>query len=220
MKKIGSFLFFLILSSFGYTQTVIVDEGLEKLGGGYNTAIRVYLPHVSFDILQDAWVDFLKDNNAKVKKSKEEVDAKNLVIGGLGGDTLTVFSKIALVDSGYQLAAVFMRDNTSVSSKNHPKESSWLIKFFKEWGVKLSNAALENKIEDQEKVIKEKNKDKRSLESNTDYLEQSNANMKRQISDNEKRIEDNKIKIKTTISEIDSINLVIQQIKFQQQNLK
>ena len=160
------------------------------------------------------------DNNAKVKKSKEEVDAKNLVIGGLGGDTLTVFSKIALVDSGYQLAAVFMRDNTSVSSKNHPKESSWLIKFFKEWGVKLSNAALENKIEDQEKVIKEKNKDKRSLESNTDYLEQSNVNMKRQISDNEKRIEDNKIKIKTTISEIDSVNLVIQQIKFQQQNLK
>ena len=220
MKKTGSFLFFLILSYFGYAQTVIVDEGLEKLGSGYNTAIRVYLPHVSYDLLQDAWVDFLKDNNAKVKKSKEEVDAKNLVIGGLGGDTLTVFSKIVSVDSGYQLAAVFMRDNISVSSKNHPKEALWLIKFFKEWGTKLPSLTLENKIENQEKVIKEKNKDKRSLESNTDYLEQSNANMKRQISDNEKRIEGNKIKIKTTISEIDSVNLVIQQIKFQQQNLK
>jgi hypothetical protein len=220
MKKTVSFLFFLILSYFGYAQTVIADEGLEKLGGGYNTAIRVYLPHVSYDLLQEAWVDFLKDNNAKVKKSKEEVDAKNLVINGLSGDTLTVFSTIAPVDSGYQLAAVFMRDNISVSSKNHPKEASWLIKFFKEWGTKLSSLALENKIQDQEKVIKEKNKDKKSLENNTDYLELSNANMKKQISDNEKRIEDNKIKIKTTISEIDSVNLLIQQIKFQQQNLK
>jgi hypothetical protein len=220
MKKIIALLFFVFVSSFGFSQGVIVDEGLEKLGGGYNTAIRVYLPYVPNDLFADSWIDFLKENKGKVKKSKEEITAKYVVINGVGADTLTIYSVIVPVDSGFQLAAVFMRENMAISSKNHPKEASWLIKFFKEWGAKISNQALENNIKDQEDVIKDKNKDKKSLESNTSYLELSNANMKKQISDNEKRIDENKIKIKTTIAEMDSVNLLIQQIKIQQQNLK
>jgi hypothetical protein len=220
MKTIIALLFFLFFYAFGFSQSVIVDEGLEKLGDGYNTAIRVYLPYVADDLLAEAWIDFLKENKAKVKKSKEEINAKNVVINGLGADTLIVYSVITPVDSGLQLAAVFMRENIAISTKNHPKEASWLIKFFKDWGKNISNQALLNKIEEEEKVVKDKGKDKKSLENNTDYLEQSNANMKKQIGDNEKRIDDNKIKIKTTIAEMDSVNLLIQQIKFQQQNLK
>ncbi|MFN5347916.1 MAG: hypothetical protein ACK44N_10685 [Bacteroidota bacterium] len=220
MKKLIASILFIFISSLGFSQVVIVDEGLEKLGGGYNTSIRVFIPYVSYELLADSWVDFLKENKAKVKKAKEEINAKNVVINGLGADTLTIFSVITAVDSGFQLAAVFMRDDKTVSSKNHPKEASWIIKFFKEWGTKICNQALENKIKDQEDVIKDKSKDKKNLENNTSYLEQSNASMKKQISDNEKRIDDNKIKIKTTIAEMDSVNLLIQQIKFQQQNLK
>ena len=220
MKKLIASILFVFISSFGFSQAVIVDEGLEKLGGAYNTAIRVYLPYVNDDLLADSWVDFLKENKAKIKKSKEEITAKNVVINGLGADTLIVYSTIVPVDSGLQLAAVFMRDNIAISTKSHPKEASWLIKFLKDWGTKISNQALENKIKDQEDVIKGKSKDKKNLENNTSYLEQSNASMKKQISDNEKRIDDNKIKIKTTIAEMDSVNLLIQQIKFQQQNLK
>jgi hypothetical protein len=220
MKTITAVLFFLFFSAFGFSQSVIVDEGLEKLGEGYNTAIRVYLPYVNDDLLADAWVDFLKENKAKVKKSKEEINAKNVVINGLGADTLIVYSTITPLDSGLQLAAVFMRENIAISTKSHPKEASWLIKFFKDWGKNISNQALLNKIEEQEKVVKDKGKDKKSLENSTDYLEQSNANMKKQIVENEKRIDENKNKIKTTIAEMDSVNLIIQQIKFQQQNLK
>jgi hypothetical protein len=220
MKTLTAILFFLFFSAFGFSQSVIVDEGLEKLGEGYNTAIRVYLPYVADDLLADAWVDFLKENRAKVKKSKEEINAKNVVINGLGADTLIVYSTITPLDSGLQLAAVFMRENIAISTKSHPKEASWLIKFFKDWGKKISNQALLNKFEEQERVVKDKGKDKKSLENNTDYLEQINANMKKQIGENEKRIDDNKIKIKNTIAEMDSVNLLIQQIKFQQQNLK
>jgi hypothetical protein len=220
MKTIIALLFFLFFYAFGFSQSVIVDEGLEKLGDGYNTAIRVYLPYVADDLLAEAWIDFLKENKAKVKKSKEEINAKNVVINGLGADTLIVYSLITPVDSGLQLAAVFMRENIAISTKSHPKEASWLIKFFKDWGKNISNQALLNKIEEQESVIKDKGKDKKSLENNTNYLEQSNANMKNQIGENEKRIDYNKIKIKTTIAEMDSVNLLIQQIKFQQQNLK
>lgn len=220
MKTLNAILFFLFVSTIGFAQSVIVDEGLEKLGGAYNTAIRVYVPYTSEDLLADKWVDFLKENKAKVKKSKEEINAKNVVINGLGADTMIVYSTIVQVDSGYQLAAVFMRENVAVSTKSHPKEASWLIKFLKDWGKNISNQSLLNKIEDQEKVLKDKGKDKKSFENNTEYLEQSNANMKKQISDNEKRIDDNKIKIKNTIAEMDSVNLIIQQIKLQQQNLK
>ena len=88
MKTLTAILFFLFFSAFGFSQSVIVDEGLEKLGGGYNAAIRVYLPFVADDLLADAWVDFLKENKAKVKKSKEEINAKNVVINGLGADTI------------------------------------------------------------------------------------------------------------------------------------
>jgi len=220
MKKIIASILFVFISCFGFAQSVIVDEGLEKLGGGYNAAIRVYLPYVADDLLADAWVDFLKENKAKVKKSKEEINAKNVVINGLGADTLVVYSTITPVDSGLQLAAVFMRENIAISTKSHPKEASWLIKFFKDWGKNISNQALLNKIEKEEKVLKDKGKDKKSLENNTNYLEQSNANMKNQIGENEKRIDDNKIKIKNTITEMDSVNLLIQQLKIQQQNLK
>lgn len=220
MKTIPAILFFLFVSAIGFSQSVIVDEGLEKLGGAYNTAIRVYVPYTSEDLLADKWVDFLKENKAKVKKSKEEITAKNVVINGLGADTLLVYSTIIPVDSGFQLAAVFMRESTAISTKSHPKEASWLIKFFKDWGKGISNQALLDQIENQEKVLKDKGKDKKSFENNTDYLEQSNVNMKKQISDNEKRIDDNKIKIKNTIAEMDSVNLIIQQIKIQQQNLK
>ena len=220
MKKAIVILFIFFGWVKAFSQSVIVDEGLEKLGGGYNTAIRVFLPYVSQEQISDSWSDFLKDNKAKIKKSKEEITAKNVVIAGMGADTLLVYSTITPVDSGFQLAAVFIRDNMAITSKNHPKESSWLTKFFKEWGIKLSQQALEEKIQDQEKVIKDKSKDKKSLENNTDYLEQSNANMKKQIGDNENRIESNKLKIKTTITEMDSVNVLIQQIKLQKDNLK
>lgn len=56
------------------------------------------------------------------------------MINGLGADTMIVYSTIVQVDSGYQLAAVFMRENIAVSTKSHPKEASWLIKFLKDWG--------------------------------------------------------------------------------------
>ncbi|MFM7016075.1 MAG: hypothetical protein ACKOX3_07090 [Bacteroidota bacterium] len=220
MKKLIWSLLFILMTPFAFSQSVIVDEGIEKLGGGYNTAIRVYLPYVSLDLFQDSWVDFLKDNKAKVKKSKEEIDAKNVLISAMGGDTITVFSTITPVDSGFQLAAVFMRDEKSISSKSHPKEASWLMKFFKEWGIKLSVLALDNRIQNEEKVVKDKSKEKKSLENNSDYLLQSNTSMKKQIADNEKRIDENKVKITSTISEIDSVTFLIQQIKIQQQNLK
>jgi hypothetical protein len=220
MKKILVFLFLIISTLTTNAQSVIVDEGLEKLGGAYNTAIRVYIPYATEDLLADKWVDFLKDNKGKVKKSKEEITAKNVVINGLGADTLLVYSTITQVDSGFQLAAVFMRENSSISSKNHPKEASWLMKFLKDWGKNIANQALQNQIEDQEELLKDKGKDKKSFENNSSYLEQSNANMKKQISDNEKRIEENKIKIQNTILEMDSVNLLIQRIKLQQQNLK
>ena len=78
MKKAIVILFIFFGWVKAFSQSVIVDEGLEKLGGGYNTAIRVFLPYVSQEQISDSWSDFLKDNKAKIKKSKEEITAKKI----------------------------------------------------------------------------------------------------------------------------------------------
>lgn len=48
-------------------------------------------------------------------------------------------------------------------------------------------------------MLKDKGKDKKSFENNTEYLEQSNANMKKQISDNENELMIIKSKLKTPL---------------------
>lgn len=221
MKKLGLLFLMIAISSFSYGQKVVVDEGLESLGDGYNNAIRVFVPHTSEKALTKKWNEFLKKNHAKVKSGKSNtITGLYTVINGIGPDSMTVYSKITEFQNGFQLAAVFQRGNDYISSTRTPKEASMLQGLLKQWGTDISKEALLEKIEDAEDVLKGQNKDKRNLENSTKSLTESNESMKKQIADNEKRIEENAKKLSTLQSEIETQTILIDGIKAKQLDLQ
>lgn len=221
MKKILLLFLLVALSTFSYGQKVIVDEGLESLGDGYNNAIRVFVPHTSEKALTKKWTEFLKKNNAKVKTSRSNtITGLYTVINGLGPDSMTVYSKITELSDGYQLAAVFQRGKECISSSRTPKEASMLQSLLKKWGADIGNEALLEKLEEAEDFLKGQNKTKRNLENNTKSLTQSNEAMKKQIADNEKKMEENTKKLGLLQTEIEAQTILIDGIKAKQLELK
>ncbi len=221
MKKLRLLFMMISISSFSYGQNVIVDEGLEALGEGYNNAIRVFVPYTNEKVLTKNWNEFLKKNHAKVKSGKSNtIIGLYTVINGIGPDSMTVYSKITELLNGFQLAAVFQRGNDNISSVRHPKEASMIQGLLKQWGLDISREALAEKVEEADDVLKGQNKDKRNFENNTKSLEQSNESMKKQIEENEKKSEENSKKLMTLQKEIENQTILIGGIKAKQLELK
>lgn len=221
MKKLCMLVSMIFLSSLSYGQKVVVDEGLESLGDGYNNAIRVFVPHTNEKTLTKKWNEFLKNNHAKVKSGKSNtITGLYTVINGISPDSMTVYSKITEFQSGFQVAAVFQKGNEYIASSNHPKESSMIQGLLKQWGTEISKEALLKKLEDEEDVLKGQNKNKRNLEGSTKSLEENNESMKKQIAENEVKIEENKQKLLILQSELGKQTDIIDGIKAKQFELQ
>ena len=102
MKNILSILFVAISIVNASAQKVNVEPSSLQTDDGYNAAFTVNIPYASLKTVEKKWTSFLKDNNAKVKSSKSEIEGKNATIKAIGPDTLQIFSKI---DEGSRLWA-------------------------------------------------------------------------------------------------------------------
>lgn len=201
-------------------QKVTVITSAEELGNGYNTAFNVLVPHSTEKAVERKWVDFLKDNNGKVKSNKKGINAANALIKSICRDTLQVYSKIAETSEGILLSAAFSKNGTFIAPTTFDVESKMIDKILYELMLPLAKEGLKDKIKDATKILNGKISDNEDLEKRNDRLTSENEKMKSQISDNEREIKDNQNKIADLKAAIENQKNTLESIKSKEKDLE
>jgi hypothetical protein len=151
MKKIQLYLILIslitILSNVDvYAQKATVTNAIDDIGEGYNSSYRIYIPNCTVSMVEDDWVKFLKKNDAKVKSSKGTINGKNMVIAGLGKDSLNVFSKVAQQDSGVLITAAFQKGGEFIGPKSDESYSRQLEQILTDLAKKEATTGINLKV--------------------------------------------------------------------------
>lgn len=176
-------------------QTVIIETGIEELGEGFNQAFRIAIPHIKPEDLEKSWRSFIKKNDGKVKASKKGIRGENIVIRGLGHDTLQFYSRIIEDKDGSMLKVAVENRETIVSATSNPQLHSGLERVLRDFALQNSKEGLDRKITIGVGMLNLTNRNRTKLESENKRLEADNERMKKAISANETKLEENKKKI-------------------------
>jgi len=194
----------------GYSQKVKIEHALEQLGEGYNSAFRVSIPHASMKMVEKKWNSFIKNNNGKVKSSKGGIRGENVIIHGIGPDTIQIYSRLLEDADGILLKAAFQKGGVFVSPESESTYNHRLEQLLMDFALELSKEGLNNKLEVAAELLKDAQKEQTNLEKTNERLATDNESMKKQITVNEETIEENKGKIEE----------LKQKVKGQQQGLE
>jgi regulator of replication initiation timing len=220
MKKIALLLLLSIAGFASRAQTVSIETGIEELGEGFNQAFRISVPHIAPDDLEKSWRSFIKKNGGKVKTSKKGIRGENVIIHGLGHDTLQFFSRIIEDKDGSMLKVAVETNETIVTSASNPQLHSGLERVFRDFALNNSKQGLESKINIAVGLITLTNRNRTKLESENKRLEAENERMKKAISDNEAKLEDNKKKIENLIKQGEEQGESLKQLRSKTGELK
>ena len=201
-------------------QKISVTTAAAELGNGYNSAFEVFIPHTTEKAVERKWVDFLKDNDAKVKSNKNGINAQNAVIKSICPDTLQVYSKISENAEGITLAAAFSKKGTFIAPATFAVESRMVERILHDLALPLAKDGLNSRIKVATKLLEAKISDHEDFEKRNERLSSENEKMKTQISENEREIKDNEQKISGLKSDIDNQKNNLDSIKNKAKDLE
>ena len=185
-------------------QKISVTTAAVELGNGYNSAFEVFIPHTTVRAVERKWVDFLKDNDAKVKTSKKGINGQNAIIKSICADTLQVFSKITENAEGISLSAAFSKNGTFIAPSTFADDSKMIEKILHSMALPLAKEGLEDKVKVAQKLLEAKISDQEGLEKTNNKLANENEKMKKQTQENEREIKDNEHKISDLKADVEN----------------
>lgn len=212
------FLFFIAVSL--SAQTVSVAPSIERIGKGYNAAYRIEIPHADRAFVEKEWRSFLKEHNAKVKGSKGEVNAEEVVIAALGSDEMRFISDVSEISSGTLVRVAVERNHSFVSKATHPETAGQLEGLFRRWSLDVASASMNQRIASAKDLIVKQTREIESLNRSTKRLEQNNESLRKQLADNEKTIEENSVNVTGLSKALEEQNKLLQELEKMKSELK
>ena len=217
MKTIATIITGCLISFQLNAQKLTINNVSENLGGSYNPALQISIPHASTKTVEKKWNSFLKDYKAKVKSSKDEITGQRFVLKEK--DTMEVYSKITENADGVSLSAAFLRDGTFITSTTDPNDYDMLSKLLHDLALPIAKDGLDKKIEAATEIFEDKTKEHDNLVKRNERLHDDNEKMKGKISDNERETQDNEKKISGLKSAIEQQKSAVEEIKSKSKDL-
>ena len=218
MKSIVSILILSIISIHLNAQKITITNVSENLGGSYNPALQISIPHANTKTVEKKWNSFLKDYRAKVKTSKDEIVGHHFVLKAT--DTLEVFSRITESADGVTLTASFSRDGIFISAITDQTDFDMLSKLIHDMALPIAKDGLDEKIDDAAGAFEGKTKEHDNLIKSNERLQKDNEKMKSRISDNEREINDNEKKIRNLNATLEQQKSGVDEIKSKKKDLE
>lgn len=191
MKKIIT-LALLSAGTLAFSQEIKVREANESFSTGSNNAFIVTIYENSKDDVMSAWKSQLKDfKNEKVKANGNEIVGDNILVKDWGNNPADFYTKFDENKDKKEVTmavAVDLGGAYLKSSGDQKEKAKYVEKMIKDFAVKVTRDAIEDKMKDQEKALSK-------LEDAQKDLEKDNKNSKSDI-------EDYKAKIKKAESDI------------------
>jgi len=183
MKKITLTLSALLIILGANAQKISVKDGSERFANGSHNAYTTFIYEINKDDAESKWKSFLKDfKNEKVKSEKGEIVGDNVLIKDWGNNPVDVYAtfeedkktKVVIMHVAFDLGGAYL---TGSDGDKHKMAE----KLIKEFAIKTTKEALDDKVKDQEKALSK-------LEDNQKELEKDNKNAKSDIESYKEKI--------------------------------
>jgi hypothetical protein len=205
MKKLAIALLFAGFTFTSFSQEhKVLDKSENYPIAGTQDGFYVVVHHVTLDNIEKAIKNQLKKWKGKYS-DRDGIFIDDAKLKSIGENTFDVYGKI-IEEAGEVVSLAFAIDlgGAYVNKEAHPAEYREFKKLIHEIAVACSKEAVEEEIEVQEDVLKDKNKDQEKLESEKEKLEKSIKDFEQKIVEAKAEIvtnEDNQAKKKIEITD-------------------
>jgi hypothetical protein len=220
LKNLLTFVILFFVASTASSQSVSVEPSIERIGKGYNAAYRIDIPHADPAFVEKEWRSFLKEHKGKVKGSKGEVNAEEIVIPALGSAPMRFLSDVDETSSGTLIRVAVERNQSFVAKATHPETASQLEGLFRRWSLDVALASMTKRIETTRELINKNTREVESLGRSTKRLEQSNESLRKQIEANEKTIGENNVNVTGLTKALEEQTRLLQEFEKKKSDLK
>lgn len=191
MKNVFLFIVAFLFAAPSFSQEVSVEGAIDQLGQGYNSSYRVSIPHASVETVEKKWSGFIREHSGKSKSSKGKIKGENLIIKGLGPDTLQVYAQVDESKDGVLLKVAVQRGDDFISRDKDSGYSKKLESILEDFAINQSKTGLNVKIEAAAGLLLMSQKQQTNLEKTNENLGKEIESMKKKIADNEAKIAEN-----------------------------
>lgn len=172
-------------------QKIDVKEGNEKLGGAFHAALTVVIYEADAPMILKAWKKIMKDSNAKVKNSDDEVFADNATFTDVSPNTVDVYASIQKENEGVRFSVAFDLGGTYLSAEQNSGGFRAAKKMVYQYALEVTKEALQQQIKNMESDIKKMEWKENDLQTENDHLHRDIDTYKEKIIKAEKDLQAN-----------------------------
>lgn len=198
-KDILFSLTFMVMMLFAGTEVISAQVTSQQMthSRGSNDALILELPGASDKMVGKLWPSWLKDNykvkTKKVKKAKDgEMQSLNFSIPGVStGGKVDMYSKVRQSGSGSEVMIWIATPEGYISPDLDSRRYVEAEKMMMRFALAVSRAQIELQIEEEEKALKDLEKDLDKLRKDKEGYEKDIADFERKIEEARQSIEGN-----------------------------
>ena len=195
---------------------VQVTEGSKSMVEGTYNAYTVKLENVEPNDAEDGWKDFMKEFKAKVKKDKKSKIhfSNNVQMPSISSNPVDIYASIIGEKGGSSTVSVWFDTGSGyVNSIDMEAQSETANSLIIEYATKVMRKHAEEIQKNEEKLLKDLNKDAKNLEDKNKDLREDIAKAKANILKWEKELEQNEDDIKKKAKAIESQEIMVKEAK-------
>ncbi|MGZ4049261.1 MAG: hypothetical protein ACXVNN_07855, partial [Bacteroidia bacterium] len=195
MKKIFTLALVLTLGYSASAQKIKVKESTENIGGGSHNALVVTLYEINPSDAEDAFRSYMKKYDGKRSTKDGAIFVDHATVKDIGNNTIDIYGKAVgkKGDAEIQFIVAFDLGGAFCNSHDHKDQYKVAEEIVKDFAVKATKDAIEEKLKDQQKIQSKLEDDQKSLEKDNRNLnsdiETSKAKIKKE-EDNIKKAQD------------------------------
>jgi hypothetical protein len=214
MKKIFTLAVALACGISAYAQKIKVKESSENIGGGNHNALSVTLYEINPSDAEDAFRSYMKKYDGKRSSKDGAIFVDHATIKEMGNNTIDIYGKAQGKKGDPEITFVVAFDlgGAFLNSGEHKSQYKVAETMVKEFAVKATKDAIEEKLKSAQKIQTGFEDDQKSLEKDNKKLNDDIADYKAKISKAESDITKNKADQDKKKAEIEAQKKVVTDI--------
>jgi hypothetical protein len=214
MKKLITLAFALSMGIVGYAQKIKIKESNENIGGANHNALTVTLYEISPSEAEDAFRSFMKKYDGKRSSKDGAIFVDHATIKDMGNNTIDIYGKAQGKKGDPEITFVIAFDlgGAYLNSNEHKAQFKVAEQIVKEFAIKATKDAIEEKLKAAQKVQSNFEDEQKSLEKENKNLNDDIVDYKAKITKAEQDIAKNKTDQDKKKAEIETQKKVVTEI--------
>jgi len=214
MKYFFTLVFISLVTVSVSAQKIKVKQSNENIGGGSNNALVVTLYEINPSDAEDSFRSFMKKYDGKRSSKDGAIFVDHATIKDMGNNTIDVYGKAQGKKGDPEIVFVVAFDlgGAFLNSSDHKSQYDVAEKMVKDFAIKTTKDAIEEKLKAAQKIQSNFEDDQKSLEKDNKNLNEDIEDYKKKIKKAEDDIVKNKSDQDKKKSEIEAQKKVVAEI--------